>query len=94
MQLEWSTTAKNNLLAIEEYISQDNPLAAKKAIDKILTSIKRLKHYPLMGRRGRVEGTRELIISKISYIVPYLIENNKVHILRVLHSSRQWPEEF
>ncbi|PIW88418.1 MAG: type II toxin-antitoxin system mRNA interferase toxin, RelE/StbE family, partial [Nitrospirae bacterium CG_4_8_14_3_um_filter_44_28] len=43
---------------------------------------------------GRVEGTRELVISGLPYIIPYRVKNNTIEILRVLHAARKWPTKF
>jgi plasmid stabilization system protein ParE len=48
----------------------------------------------MAGRKGRVAGTRELVISGTPFLVAYRIEKNEVRILAVLHSAREWPEEF
>ncbi len=44
-----------------------------------------------MGRPGRIEGTRELIISHTPYIVIYRVKE-QVEILRILHTSKRYPE--
>lgn len=43
---------------------------------------------------GRVEGTRELVITHTPYIVAYTIDphSNTVVVLRVLHGARRWPD--
>ncbi len=46
------------------------------------------------GRLGRVPGTRELIISGLPYILPYIEKNGTIYILRILHTSMKWPENF
>jgi plasmid stabilization system protein ParE len=45
-----------------------------------------------MGRVGRVEATRELVISNTSYLIIYRVKEESVEILRILHSSRKYPE--
>ena len=47
-----------------------------------------------MGRHGRIEGTRELVIPGLPYIIPYRVKNNVIEILRVLHAARKWPDGF
>ncbi len=94
MQLEWSNFAQESLIAIEEYIAADNPIAAKKITDRISASTKILLTYPYLGRIGRVLSTRELVVSKTKYIVSYRIRANKIQILDIIHSSRQWPDTF
>jgi len=45
-----------------------------------------------MGRPGRIEGTRELVVSGTPYIAAYRIVGDTVRVLRVLHGAQQWPE--
>ncbi|MEO8727435.1 MAG: type II toxin-antitoxin system mRNA interferase toxin, RelE/StbE family [Acidobacteriaceae bacterium] len=47
-----------------------------------------------MGRPGRIDGTRELIIQRTPYIAVYHVDSEVVRILRVLHGAQQWPEEI
>jgi toxin ParE1/3/4 len=49
---------------------------------------------PHMGRPGRVPGTRELVIRRTRYIVPYRVHGETLQILRVYHSARRWPDSF
>lgn len=94
MRLEWSVWAQADRDAIFDYIEADNPRAAA-AIDKRISDrVKVLRRLPESGRPGRVEGTRELVISRTPYIVAYRIMGDAVRILRVLHSSRRWPEHM
>lgn len=44
-----------------------------------------------MGRKGRLEETRELVIVDTPYIVVYRVKDDKVEILRVLHSAQKFP---
>jgi toxin ParE1/3/4 len=53
-----------------------------------------LIRFPEIGRTGRVEGTRELVISGTPFIAAYKVEQQKVEILRVLHESQMWPGSF
>lgn len=94
MQIRWLSLALLDLVEIRKYIEQDNPAAAQDAAKRILTNINLLQDHPGMGRHGRVEGTRELVISGLPYIIPYRVKNNVLEILRVLHGSRKWQERF
>jgi plasmid stabilization system protein ParE len=47
-----------------------------------------------MGRPGRIEGTRELVISRTPYIAAYRIAGDNVRVLRVLHGAQQWPDDI
>ena len=43
-----------------------------------------LPDNPHMGRPGRVPGTREFVIPRTPYIVPYRLQGESIQILRVL----------
>jgi len=62
--------------------------------DAITHSVSRLVTFPEIGRRGRVPGTRELVIASQPYIVAYRIRGQIIDILAVLHGAQKWPEQF
>ncbi len=88
--LEWRHTARDDLLAIIDYISDDSPDAAQRLKDEIEAKAARLPDHPLIYREGRVPGTREMIV-RSNYVVIYAIDARAVSILRVLHAAQQWP---
>jgi toxin ParE1/3/4 len=92
MHLEWSVFAMTDREAIFEYIEADNPRAAVAVDDRIQTRVEGLAQLPRMGRPGRIEGTRELVINRTPYIVTYQVVGDTVRILRVLHGAQQWPD--
>ena len=94
MRIEWSAFALADREEIFDYIEADNPQAAATVDKRISDRIKTLRRLPRSGRTGRVEGTRELVISRTPYIVAYKITDDAVRILRVLHTSRLWPDHM
>jgi len=94
MEVKWLNTALNNLEREFEYISKENPDAAKKVVQRIHNSVSLLENNPSIGRAGRVNGTRELVIDNTSYIIPYRVCNNRVELLRVFHTSRKLPKQW
>jgi toxin ParE1/3/4 len=91
LNLEWKATAIADLLAIIDYISDDNPDAAQALKDEIEDKASRLPDYPQMYRVGIIDGTREMVV-RPNYIVVYAENAVAVTILRVLHAAQQWPE--
>jgi len=94
MRLKWFSEAINDLISLREFIAQENPAAAAEVASRILKNVAILADQPGIGRPGRVEGTKELVISGTPFIIPYRVKKGEVHLLRVLHSSRKWPEVF
>jgi addiction module RelE/StbE family toxin len=88
--LSWRKTARADLLAIVEYIADDNPDAAQALKDEIETRVSELVRFPQMYKPGRVAGTREMVVRR-NYIVVYAEDAQTVSVLRVLHAAQQWP---
>ena len=89
-ELEWTALARADLLAIIDYISDENPDAAQRLKDDIEARAKKLTEYPNLYRTGRVEGTREMVVWA-NYVVVYTDDAFAVRILRVLHAAQRWP---
>lgn len=94
MILEWSLYAIDDRTAIFDYIEADSPEAAVMIDDRIEAAAEKLEQFPEMGRSGRIEGTRELVIPGTPYIAAYRILGRTVRILRVLHGAQRWPDEM
>jgi toxin ParE1/3/4 len=94
VRLKWTRAASQDLESVERYISRDNPDAAIDTVLEIIRRVGILAEHPGMGRPGRVEGTRELVLGGLPYVVPYIHQGDTVIILRVLHGAMKWPESF
>jgi addiction module RelE/StbE family toxin len=92
MQIKWLHQALRNLKQAHNYIIKDNPTAAQELILKIQNAANQLENYPLIGKSGRVEGTRELIISNSPYIIIYRVKEESIEILRIFHTSKRYPD--
>jgi|GEM_PF-4514993 len=68
MRLEWLAQALHDFDEIIDYIAKDSPVAAMEQGDKIERQVAGLLDNHLLGRPGRVKGTRELVIARTSYI--------------------------
>ena len=94
MRLKWTRAASQDLESVERYISLDNPDVAIDTVLEIIRRVETLAAHPGMGRPGRVEGTRELVLGSLPYLVPYVHQSDTIIILRVLHRATRWPESF
>lgn len=94
MQVKWLRKALLNLDQEAAYMARDNPKAAADFVIHLLQSVSALSTHPHLGRQGRVPGTRELVITRFPYALPYRVRENRVEILRVFHTARKWPADF
>jgi plasmid stabilization system protein ParE len=94
MRVRWLQKALRNLDAEASYIVADDDAAARLVVTRVLAAVDTLADQPSLGRPGRVPGTRELVVRKPRYIVPYRIRSETVEILRVFHASRRLPERW
>jgi toxin ParE1/3/4 len=94
VKIVWTEPARKDLRDIFIYISEENPNAARTLLSEIKGRAVLLQDNPLIGRLGRVDGTRELVITGTHYILPYRVKENKIQILAVFHGARQWPDDF
>lgn len=90
-RIEVTREAERDIRAIAAHIQQDNPMAARRVILEIKDQITMLVQFPDIGRAGRVDGTREMVIPGLPYIAIYEAGDAVVYIVRVLHGARQWP---
>jgi addiction module RelE/StbE family toxin len=94
MQIKWFSDALSDLIEIRNYIKLDKPQTAQDIAKRIIQTVDLLKDNPKMGRHGRIENTRELVISGTPYIIPYIIKEDIIIILRVLHGAMKWTKKF
>lgn len=92
MQIVWTESSISDLISILDFINRDNPGAAERVASVILSALEKLETNPFAGRPGRATGTRELVIAKFPYVIPYRIRDKRVELLRVFHSRREWPD--
>jgi toxin ParE1/3/4 len=63
-------------------------------LERIFSAIEVLERHPEAGRRGRVPGTRELVILGTPFLVAYRVTGKGIDILALLHGARKWPGRF
>ena len=70
MKVQWAPSARQDRYDIWQSISSDNPSAAILMDELIAHSAARLAEFPMIGRAGRVSGTREWVVHE-SYRVAH-----------------------
>lgn len=90
MRIRWSEIAEADLDQLYDYIARDVPFYAEQFVDRLIEAVSVLRDHPRLGRRiPEAEGhedVRELIFQ--GYRVIYLLESDQIHILTVIHGSR------
>ena len=94
MRIRWLRTALRNLEEEAAYVAADDPAAARLVVKRVLEAIDQLGEQPSLGRPGRVPGTRELVVARTRYLVPYRVKRDTIEILRVFHTSRRLPTRW
>ena len=95
MALVWTNQAARDLEDIHSFLEPRTPQAAARIIQRLARIAKDvLEAAPDAGRPGRVEGTRELVVTRTPYIIAYEADRDVVRIVSVIHSRRVWPEAF
>ena len=94
MKIKWLKLASRDLEYVEAYIAQESPTSSVRVVLRIIDTVELLADQPGIGRPGRVEGTRELVIAGTPFIVPYRKKGECIEILRVYHQARKWPDEL
>ncbi len=92
MQVKWLKQALINLEHSADYLNEHNPQAARSFVKEVYDLIELLKENPSMGRAGRVFGTRELILQRFPYLIPYRVKNNCIEILRIFPTNMSQPD--
>ncbi len=46
----------------------------------------------MMGRPGRIAGTREFVVSGLPYIIVYQVSEQWIDILTVFHTAQSGPD--
>lgn len=87
MKLRWTQRALANLDRIAARIALDKPIVAAAFVATNSDKVGRLGEFPLLGRKGAYQDTRELVVHK-NYLVTYRVRGDEVQILQVWHVAR------
>ncbi len=91
LSLKWTKTAARHLQAVSDYlVNQDRPETARNIILKILNGIEQIRSFPESGRKGRVDGTFELVIPGTPFNVIYCHRKGAIIIISILHQAKAW----
>jgi plasmid stabilization system protein ParE len=89
MAIVWTRRARQDLVAIGDYIARDNPVAAGRWVGSLILAVENAAANPLAGRIvpeiGR-EDLREVL--RGNYRIVYRVEDTTLQILTVFEGHR------
>ena len=91
MRIVWLIRARIARENSIEFIAQENLTAALNQLNEIERQVDLLLDHPKLGRAGRVKGTRELVVSRTSFIALYRIVGDEIQLMNILHGAQKWP---
>jgi len=89
MKIIWAKEAMINLQQIDDFISAENPDAAIRLTDKLISLTKNLVRFPKKGRivpELSIDRIREIIHK--NYRLVYVIKKNSITIISVFESHK------
>lgn len=83
--------AEEDITAIYAYYAERGPDLAGRVSRAIIGAIDGIVDFPLLGREGKVSGTRERIMTRYPYRIVYRLVGEQIFIVRVPHQQQDWP---
>lgn len=92
MNVNLTPQARDDLSAIRAWIAKDDERAAERVVSRILQTAEMFGRFPMLGRAGRVDGTREFSVVRLPYLIIYaIVSETEIDVLTVVHSARLYP---
>jgi len=91
MVIRYMDEAKADLASIIAYRVEQplpDPIGFVRALRQKITHLGAIDHP---GRKGRMPGTMEWVLTGLPYIAVFRRDGDVVKIYRVLHGAQQWP---
>lgn len=91
MMLRLTEAARDDLRAIYAYYAERSPTSADRVVGTILKAANGLSRFPLLGKPGVLDGTRERVVTRYPYRIVYRVDASEIVVLRIIHGARDWP---
>lgn len=102
MSLSFTPQARDDLVAIRDWIAEDDVCAADHVVARIVETACALArlvqmvmtsgNFPMFGRIGAVDGTREYSVAGLPYVVVFrIVSETELDLLAILHARRKYP---
>ncbi len=92
MNVNFTPQARDDLFSIRDWIAEDDARVADQVIARIVQTAVMFGQFPMLGRVGRIVGTREFSVVGLPYLIVYRIESEtEIDVVTVVHTRRKWP---
>jgi addiction module RelE/StbE family toxin len=95
MKVFWTEAALKQLESIRDYLAQTSPEYAHKIAERLVKRSEQIGAFPHSGRmvpEYEIDEVRQVI--ERSYRIIYLIKEDRIEVLAVIHTSRrELPQE-
>ena len=89
--IEWTQTARLDLLEILGYIAERNEKASERLFERIEKDLEHAAEHPYLFKSSqRVPGLRE-IVTHPNYIIFYQVTATSIKVVNVVHARREFP---
>ncbi len=88
----WKRMAIQHLQDIKAYIATDSKLQTQRVVNKIRSSVRRIKTIGVVVQDLGDPTLREIVV--FSYRILYRFVNNEIHIVAVIHCASQLTNEM
>lgn len=93
MRVIWAEQARREWAALYRFYFARNPEAARRMRRRVMDAAGWLRDYPHIGRPGRMQASRELVISGTPFLLVYDNAPDRVEIVHVYHGRQNWQDE-
>lgn len=88
-RLIWSEASLRDIVGIDAFLADENPVAAARIVRAIKATALRLVDFPRIGR-GLDEPFRVFGVRTTPYLIIYRLRHGEIEIVRVRHASENW----
>lgn len=92
MRVSVTPQARDDLIAIRDWIAEDDGRAADRVVSRIVQTAMMFGQFPMLGHVGQVKGMREFVVVGLPYRIVYDIASaSEIDVLTVFHTRRRYP---
>jgi toxin ParE1/3/4 len=93
LRILWADEAIDDLSEIvADYITEASPRTAESVERRIVEAVEGLPPFPERIRKSeRIPGARELVVSRLPYIVFVKLLPDAIIVLNIVHTARKFP---